>query len=193
MSDSELRKVLNFDESDLNANRSGKLTSKQNKALDRSDKLDSYISIGLGILFLLVALIFTYLQVSPMLAHGFSLTNLTAEDKKGLTIIAILWLIMGVVAIGSFIRSFNKVNRAVRKAEGKVSFVKSEKRIEKLDTDGRMSFVRNEVQYDLHVGTNIFSGVNEKLMNIMGDGDVYTIYYVDGFGILSAEFVRKEK
>jgi len=193
MSDAELRSILSFNETDLNANRSGKLTSKQVKALDKSDNIDKWISIGLAVLFVGVAFVFTYLQVSPMLARGVSLANLTAGDKQGLTIIAVLWLVMGLFAVGSFIRSFNKVNRTVQKVEGKVSFAKVEKRIEKLDTDGHMSFVRNEVQYDLHVGTNIFSGVDEKLMNIMGDGDTYTVYYINGFGVLSAEFVKVEK
>src|SRR5690349_12837367 len=179
MSEAELRKAMNFSESDLDANRAGKLTPKQDKAIGKSEQIDSYISIGLAILMLGLAIAFTFRPITQMAAQG-------VTDSKGLLIVVAVWLFLGGFAAVYFVKAFNKLNRGVRKATGKVSFAKVERRVEEVK-DGRVNFVRNEVQYDLNVGMARFNGVDAKLMKIMDEGDIYTVYYVNGFGILSAE------
>ena len=187
MSDTEIRKILNFNESDLSSNRAGKLTARQNERLDKSDKTDQWIEIGLAGVYLLFPLIFSFTMIIQPLSRG---TTLSEISTVSWAIVGFLWLLMGWLAVRAVIKSFSKVNRSVLNVKGKVSFAKVERRVETTDSNGNRTFLRNEVQYDLHIGTNIFSGVDEKLMKYMGDGDVYTVYYINGFGILSAEEVN---
>lgn len=185
MSDQQLRTALNFDESDLGANRAGRLTPRQTKVVSRSEQLDTIISVSMGIFFLLVALVFSYGPVSNLLAHGFPPASLSADDTKGLAIVGGLWLVMGLLAVAYFIKAFKKTDRAVLKTQGKASFAKVEKRIE--NSDG--SLIRNELHYDMHVGGVRFNEINEKLMEFIEPNTTYVFYYVEGVGILSGESV----
>lgn len=186
MSEQKLQKALGFDDSDLSANRAGQLTSRQAKAVSRSEQLDTIISLSLGTIFILVAAFFSYGPISSLVSSGASLTSLSANDLKLLAIPGILWLIMGTFSMIYFIKAFKKTGRAVMNAKGKVSFVKVERRVE--DSNGH--FLHDEMHYDMHVGQVNFNSINENLLNVIDPDDTYVFYYVEGFGILSGESVR---
>ncbi len=190
MSDIEIRKILNFNEADLTANRAGKLTARQNERLDKSDKMDKWIELILAGVYLIFPIIFSFTMIIQPLSKGIALSDISMVNWA---IVGFLWLLMGWLAVRAVIKSFSKVNRTIQNVEGEVSFAKIKRRIETTDSNGNKSFLRDEVQYDLHVGTNIFEGIDEQLMKYMRDGDIYKVYYINGFGVLSTELVKKGK
>jgi hypothetical protein len=193
MSDDKLHKLLKFDETDLNANRSGRLTSRQNQAVSKWEQVDNTISLGITLVLLVLGVVFTYTPISQLLKHALSPAGLTGADTQGLLLSGIVWLVLGLSALGSFIRAFKKLNRAVLKTQGKISFVKVEERVENRDSNGHSSYSHTNVSYDLHVGEQNFAGVDQELMNVMQAGDTYTVYYVAGYGILSVELAANGK
>lgn len=188
MSDSELRKYFDFNESDLNANRSGQLSAKQKKRLDENEKGANGILIGFGVVLILIAIGVSIGVGSSALADGF-----TSDDTLGLLLgIGLPVSLLGFFAWGSFKIAFSKTDNSVQHVEGKVNFVKVEKQVP-TSTSSTSSY-RTVEQYELRVGKIGFENVDEELLNIMDEGDTYAVYYTkDAKEILSAEFVKKGK
>jgi hypothetical protein len=194
MSDSELRKYFKFNESDLAANRAGKLSAKQQKALDEAEQGANKIFIGAGIFFVLLALVISWGVTSDIFQGDFSFSNLSTDDKVGIGLgIGLPWLILGFFAYWSFRLAFSKLDNSVQSVEGKVNFVKVEKQQSYSNSDGSTSY-RTVQQYELRVGRVAFENVNEELLNTIEEGDTYAFYYTkQAKQILSAELVKKGK
>jgi hypothetical protein len=103
-----------------------------------------------------------------------------------------LWGALGFLAFKAFRIAFDsrKAEYFVQKAQGKVNFVKVEAHVRRPSGNG----YRTEEQYELRVGRTSFEDVDEELLNIIEEGDVYAFYYVkDTQDILSCEFISKGK
>ena len=192
MTDLELQKFFEFNESDLFTNRAGRLSPKQQEKINETEKGASQIFFWAGVVFILMALGATYGIVKPAFQRGFAVDGLT--DLIGPAVgLAIAWGILGFLAIGSFRLSRSKFDSSVQHVEGKVNFVKVEKEEWTESTDGIRSSKTVE-EYELRVGRVAFEDVDEELLNIIEEGDTYTFYYTkETKDILSCEFINKGK
>ncbi len=192
MTDLELQKFFEFNESDLFTNRAGRLSPKQQEKINETEKGASQIFFWAGVVFILMALGATYGIVKPAFQHGFAVDGLT--DLIGTAVgLAIAWGILGFLTIGSFRLSRSKFDSSVQHVEGKVNFVKVEKEEWTESTDGIRSSKTVE-EYELRVGRVAFEDVDEELLNIIEEGDTYTFYYTkETKDILSCEFINKGK
>lgn len=190
MTDLELQKFFEFNESDLFANRAGRLSPKQQEKINETEKGTSQIFFWAGVVFILIALVATYAIVKPSFEYGFAVGGLT--DLIGPAIgLAIAWGILGFLAVGSFRLSRSKFDSSVQHVEGKVNFVKVEKEEWTESTDGIRSS-RTVEEYELRVGKVAFEDVNEELLTIIEEGDTYSLYYTkETKDILSCEFINK--
>lgn len=194
MSDTELRKFFDFDQSDLIANQNGKLSAKQDKRIKETEKSTSSIFryIGLGLIFLNLCIVGAI--VSAIMAEGFSFSTASTDDMLGL-IFAIVFptLIIGIFVWLMFWIASSKTDYSLQKVEGKVNFVKVEKQQSYKTASGSTSH-RTVQQYELRVGKFKFEDVDEELLNVIEEGDVYVFYYTkDTKDILSCEFISKGK
>ena len=192
MSDIELKKFFEFDESDLNANRSGKLSAKQKSKLETSEKGADQIFVGAGIVFIIVALIIIYFVA------GDSILRLLSGELNSNDILTIALggglpaLLFGFFAYGSFKLGASKLDNTVQTVQGKVNFVKVEKQVP--TSASSVSSYRTVEQYELRVGKIAFENVAEELLNMIEEGNTYTFYYTkDTKQILSCEFISKGK
>jgi hypothetical protein len=192
MSDTDLKKFFNFDENDLNTNRSGKLSAKQKTKLETSEKGADQILVGAGIVFILIALIIVYFVAGNAILRLFS-GSLNSGDI--LTIIlggGLPILFFGFFAYGAFKMGSSKFDNTVLSVQGKVNFVKVEKQVP--TSTSEVSNYRTVQQYELRVGKVAFENVDEELLNMMEEGHTYAFYYTkDTKKILSCEFISKGK
>jgi hypothetical protein len=191
MSDLELRNYFEFDEGDLATNRAGRLSEKQNLKIAEAESGANQIFFWAGVVFILIALAFSYGLFKPVVEAGW--TTARMSDLVGSAIgFVVVWGILGFLAIGSFRLSKSKMDSSVQKVEGKVNFVKVEKRVTNTSSNGPK--YRTEEQYELRVGRIAFENVEEELLNTIEEGDTYAFYYTkDTKDILSCEFISKGK
>lgn len=175
MSEQQLQGYFAFDDSDLIANKAGRLSAKQNKKLTSNDQFANRFLLGLFLVCLTFALYFGY--------RAFSDTTRIASW---------IGLVLSMFFGSLFGRGLStKVDYSVQKAEGEVQFVKVEK-LSGSATDP--AHKRKKVEsYEMHVGAESFSNANPALIEYM-QGDIYAVYYAkDTKQILSVELISKGK
>jgi hypothetical protein len=175
MSENQLKGYFAFDDSDLIANKAGRLSPKQTKKLTANDQFTQRILFGFVIVCVALALFFLYRAFVDATRIG-------------------SWI--GVVLAGYFASFFarglfNKIDYSVQRAQGIVDFIKVEKR------GGSVSdplYKRPIVSsYEMHISGESFANANPALIEYM-QGDVYAVYYAkDTKQILSVEFISKGK
>ncbi|MFN8400016.1 MAG: hypothetical protein U0X74_08375 [Anaerolineales bacterium] len=188
MSELELMKFYEFDSTDLAANRRGVLSEKQEKEITTSDKKAFRSWFGyIGILILIGAVF------SALLLQDSPSPRLLPEEVTGLEII---WSVVGVLlaVIIYFLWAAGKVDYSVFSAEGPVRFelIKREHLHEHANGD---KYYETEKELDFYVGETVFEDVDNKIKQILKEGDVCKLYYLknaDG-RILSAEIISKGK
>ena len=176
-----LQKFFDFDEGDLAANRSGKLSSRQRERLagPHESYRGNYATRGLIVA---GALVLFALAAYWVVSQGLSGASIGALIRGALFIGVVLFLV--------FRRANKAVDTGVRKAHGPVNIVKVEKEV----TDhargaGKNRIYRKTIQvYEMRVGGTTFDNVSADLPNLIQNGDEYTFYYTNHpFAILSAE------
>jgi hypothetical protein len=184
MEDQKLKDYFKFDESDLQANRSGQFTAKQMAFLKDDSKYDKLFGMIGGIIMLLIG-------VGGMV---FALTGfLQSHDTQSKLMAVLLGFTCLVICVLFGLRGFRRASAKfdvkLQKAEGPVNIVKEEQRSTR--ADGSASY---QTVYEMHVGAGTFQ-VNSNLASIMMQGDVYALYYTQGSEneILSAELISKAK
>lgn len=174
MSEKQLQGYFAFDDSDLIANKFGRLSPKQQKKLTSNDQFAQRFILGLTLVCIALALFFMY-------------RVFVDSTSIGSWIGAVLAMFFTTL----FGRGlFNKVDYSVQKAEGEVQFVK----VEKLSGSASdPSYKRQTVSsYEMHVGGESFSNANPALIELM-QGDIYAVYYPkDTKQILSVELISKK-
>lgn len=188
MSDAKLRKFFDFDEGDLAANRSGRLTPGQREKLDNQLKAYKGNYLNRGVIVGIALVIFVAVIVGIQLL-------LPAEFKSVISPRMYIGPIgIVVVLIILFMRGNKTVNTAVKKAEGPVNIVRVEKEvIDHARGAGRSQIFRKKIQvYEMRVGGTKFDDVSEELPSLIQQGDEYVFYYTSHpFRILSAELLKK--
>ncbi|HVM71678.1 MAG TPA: hypothetical protein VMT91_07955 [Anaerolineales bacterium] len=174
MDEQALRNYYEFDESDLEANRNGRLSDSQRRKLLALDKGTNPILIGLVVIFFAVASIFplVYRQVNP-----------------ATVIWVLIWGGLGCYVLYCilFPSSTSIAKITVKKAEGPIRFVAVES-----GSSG------NELEYELRIGKVKLDREDHELTDIMKAGDVFAVYYYDrkdgtGNHILSAQWLSAGK
>ena len=191
MSDLELRNYFEFDEGDLAANRAGKLTEEQEANARVGDGFMKPFFFWCGFFLLLVAGYFTYKILTDATGGNWNLVNSSVLAANAISLL-MLWGALGFLAFKAFRIAFDsrKTEYFAQKAQGKVNFVKVEAQIRRPSGNG----YRTVEQYELRVGHTSFEDVDEELLNIIEEGDVYAFYYVkDTQDIVSCEFISKGK
>jgi hypothetical protein len=192
MSDHELRQFFNFDDSDLLANRMGRFSAKQEKRIQEIDKSSSktFRNIGIGLILLNILIIAGF--ILNVTGSGFSFSTASRDDMIGMAAM----MVVPTVIIGFFVwimfwLASSKLDHSLQNVEGNVRLVKVEKTQSYKTASGSAS-QRKVQQYELRVGRVKFEDVNEELLNILREGDIYIFYYTkDAKDILSCEFIRK--
>jgi hypothetical protein len=189
MSDAKLKKFFDFDEGDLAANRSGRLTPGQKEKLDAQLKnyKGNYLNRGLIVVVALVIFVAVIAAVLLRLPDEFSSFISPRMFVGPIGIIVVLVIL--------FMRGNKIVNTVVKKAEGPVHIVRVEKEvIDHARGAGRNQIFRKKIRvYEMRVGGTKFDNVSEELPNLIGQGDEYAFYYTSHpFRILSAEMLKKK-
>jgi hypothetical protein len=182
MPDVELQHVLGFDQEDLAANCMGRLSPKQEKSIRNTQRLQSIIFIGTGIITLLIAI---FIFISGL--------STSLQNKQGKTIpgIALPAVALGIIAWGSFKLSAQKIDSSVQCVRGKVRFIRVENVIPEKKPNG-VWFYRIVEDYQLRVGNVIFENLDRRIFNLLQEQDIYTFYYTkDSKDILSVDHVAE--
>jgi hypothetical protein len=176
MDDQQLKKYFNFDEADLNANRNGTFTQKQNQRLAQDRKSGAIFMriVGLGLLFIAALPIVILWLVGAFAVMGW---------------LSLLWgiwpLIWGFLAFKAFRSSLSTPTSTLATATGPVNIVKDERY--------NASTKRYTEEHELHVGGVEFD-VEAELADMMMQGDVYAVYYIkETRDILSLELLSRAK
>jgi len=187
MDDQKLKDIFNFDEGDLQANRSGNLSEKQKNVIVKRRKdwkktgvnySSVLIVIGLGII--IIDAVIAYLHGAfPHLDLGAVITGAV------LAVLGVLWLYLTLTGENG---KTDLSNDMVKKAEGPVNIIKAERT---RTSGGSGGSTEHYYAYELHIGEMEFD-VDGSLANVMMQQDEYAVYYDDRNGkILSAEFLSK--
>jgi hypothetical protein len=164
MDDTLLKKYYNFDEADLSANCNGDLTPKQKARLAKRSRPEKKGLFVFGSIFLFIAV----LPTGIMWLVG---------DRSIFSIIwSLIWIpVWGI--IGGGIISFAFIPTTLPQLQ----IAKGPVKIERKDV------VSATHDHELHVAGQTFEAEAE-LTNIMLQGDIYAIYYLEGTNeIMSAE------
>jgi hypothetical protein len=182
----ELQKFFAFDEADLSANRSGRLTKKQESRLLEAERGASQIFRWVGIGLFLLAFSITIFLLNEA-------RKVDWQDLAGITpALCVVWFICGGFAYAAFKLAGSKNDNSVQKAEGNVNFVKVEKQVSTGSSTGPRH--RTVQQYELRAGKVAFEDVDEELLNVIEEGDTYAFYFAkETKEILSCEFIAKGK
>ena len=188
MSDTPLMNRLLFDESELQANRNGRLSEKQKERLQIKESGSKAGALFLGLVFL----------GSALFGLGMGVFTAVKNEEFALRFVfggvfGCIWpLIWGAAAFFSFQRVFAKVETKVGKVEGPINIVKVIRR----SYDSNTQTFTDHSAYELRVGGRTFD-VRSDLPNVMMQGDIYRVYFAE-FNlkekkreILSAEFLSK--
>ena len=207
-----IQQLWNFDDADLAANRMGQLTAKQKTMLARELKSYKMVYLGIGIF---IAVIFCCVPIIALLGKGLFSTLISglnipflpsqnsstdlmdtlplfAMGGFAVIFIAFAVLIVGIVLVVYYIRGNKKEDITVKKAEGVVNFMQVEKRVR--TTSNNRGYKDINV-LEMRVGTDQkFTEVNDRLPNIINQGEEWTIYYTSHpFKFLSGEIISKGK
>ena len=204
-----IQQLWNFDDADLAANRMGQLTAKQKTMLAGELKSYKMVYLGIGIF---IAVIFCCVPIIALLGRGLFSTLISglaspsqnspadlmdtlplfAMGGFAVIFIVITVLIVGIVLVVYYIRGNKKEDITVKKAEGVVNFVQVEKRVR--TTSNNRGYKDINV-LEMRVGTDKkFTEVNDRLPNIINQGEEWTIYYTSHpFKFLSGEIISKGK
>ena len=189
MSDPQLMSYFNFDETDLQANRSGQLTEKQKGGLVKEDKRDRTGSIIGGGFLILIGLIGLVIAI----AAGAADPDWGFRIGFGLGFGCIWPLVWGGIGVLILRRAFSKFQVQLERAEGPINIIKAERTSTSTDSDG-FSHTSHYFVHELHIGGKSFD-VEANLADIMMQGDTYALYFTEGSesDILSAELISKAR
>jgi hypothetical protein len=179
----KLQEYFEFNQSDLQENRSGRISDSQKEILKgRQNRYNSrvlimvvfVVLIGVGGLFL-----------SGILGSGKSSTNISTVLTSSLSVI-----ITPIVLIGFLLyRNRHKSDTSIQATEGTVNFIWVESRERTSSKTG--SGYRTVRRLQRRVGGVSFN-VGEKLMDIINQGDNCRFYYTGGGDMVSAEALNKD-
>jgi hypothetical protein len=170
MSDQQLMKLFNFDDSDQQANRDGRISKKQIEALKSEDASSNAMARNVGIVLIVGALVGIALLWNTLALDG-SLFGLTG--------------CLAPILIGAFFLriGLRKTSFTLAKAEGKANIV--------METDYSPILKRDETKVILHIGKSAFE-IESEAAGLIFQGEPYRVFYVNETNaILSIEQIEK--
>jgi len=188
MSDAKLREFLKFDESDLLANRNGKLSENQKKMLTerRKSEVMRWIIVLVVYLASLAGILFLVSKTTPLLADlSFATIFKTLPGPAIVVLILLIFLLYKI---------FRGYDDTLKSMQGEVEFVRVERQEKDYARSDSAHDVYKTVQaYEMHVGDITYGDVNEKFVSLIKQGNIYKFHYTKDGGILSGEMMKKEK
>ena len=185
-------KLLNFDESELQVNRNGRLSEKQKARLIKEEKSQKGCAVTGGVLLFGIALI--GVAVAVIFVPAIINEDRTAAIAFGAAFGCFWPLVWGGIGFAQMSGAFAKMEVEVKKAAGPVNIVSVIR--ESYNSSTKMHSEYSV--YELRVGKRIFE-VESELANLMMQGDVYAMYYAE-FNlaekepeVLSAELIEKRQ
>ncbi len=174
MFDPQTESHLTFDELDVQANRSGRISPKQKARL-----LDASRSLDRGMQYTGLALLATGVL-------GFVGIALMEKSMVGGIVCLVLFASMG--AYNFVTLKTDRFTQTLRRATGQITLIK--RGASRFLSDGRHAYY---FVYELHIDDLCFT-VDPSLVDVMRQGGIYNVYYAEGWeiGILSAEPVAQE-
>ena len=174
----KLQQYFNFTQSDLQANRQGRITENQQAHVKgKVQRFNSRIIVVLVIMFVL-GLGATFAVRMASASSGLTGSIPTAALGPVITIVILILFMV--------FRTNKKNDFSIKKTEGVVNFVWVERQIANQDNTG----YKTEKSLQIRVGGVSFN-ITQKLMDIVNQGDNVRFYYTGGGDIVSAEFVEK--
>jgi hypothetical protein len=172
MSDPQLMKIFDFDESDLQANRNGRISARQMKSLKSEDASSNALARNVGIVLIVgsfagIALLWNALSLDGSL---FGLAGCLAP-----------------ILIGAFFLriGLRKTSFTLAKVEGKANIV--------METAYSPTLERDETRVILHVGESAFE-IESEAAGFVFQGEPYVVYFVhETDTILSIEKIERER
>lgn len=173
----KLQEYFKFTQSDLEANRQGRVTENQQAHVKgRVQRFNSRIFIFVAVLLMISAGVFFAVRLAS--GSGNSEGGFPTSFLFG-PAITIIILIVFVAT-----RTNRKNDFSLKKAEGMVNFVWVERRVANQDNTGYKTEKSLEMRVD-----GVSFNVSKNLMDIINQGDNVRFYYTGGGEIVSAEFV----
>jgi hypothetical protein len=194
MSDLELQTLLDFNEEDLIANRDCRFSTRQRELLSKAAQSQKTLLLGTGLVLILIIAGNAFAVISNAIEQVDKIPPPSQPQLISLVFgLGIPTLVLGFFAWSAFKYARSKEEHSIQQARGKVHFVKTEKALAEKRPNGSIFYRRFEI-YDLYIGTVRFDHVNEKITDIIENGDIYAFYYTkDTKTILSAECLAKGK
>ena len=195
MDDQALGDFLHFNETDLYANRNGRLSEKQQQTLleqHKSGKRFGFLGgLGCGVFFFAVASIFP-IAVTPHALAALQKGN-TGEAVGtfiGIGVWALIWGGIGCYGFWSAISSLFKKRSAVslKSVVGPINLVGVEK--ETSTGTGMERTTSTYIEHELRIGRQKFE-VPGELGGYLMQGDTYAVYYINENQIMSLERLAK--
>lgn len=173
----KLQEYFKFTQSDLQANRQGRVTENQQAHVKgRVQRFNSRIFIFVAVLLMISAGVFFAVR----LASGSS--NSEGGFPTSFLFGPAITIIILIVFVAT--RANKKNDFSLKKAEGMVNFVWVERRVANQDNTGYKTEKSLEMRVD-----GVSFNVSKNLMDIINQGDNVRFYYTGGGEIVSAEFV----
>jgi hypothetical protein len=175
-----------FDEADLSANRSGKLSEKQAEKLTKAEKEAKGTIYIISLFLLVITLVYPFIALVIPMAQAALQGRVYSTVGVDLFTPGIWVLCWGIIFTLSLIGVFNNAG--------------SLKKIQFKQVVGPLRFVvvgggrGSAVEYEIHVGKVKLDVVSDDCTQLLTKGDTYAVYYYffkDGTGnhILSLEWV----
>lgn len=171
MYEPELGKYFVFDEADLLANRTGRLTEKQNKYMSEDARYTKIIGWGCSVIFFVLAFIILVLSLAGFVSSGQRFDGAALQKLSPTLALTGILAVMGLVMVfWTISRSRAKSTVALKSVTGPINIVAVERR-----TDLEHPVY---IAHELHIGELSFD-VKQTLGNLMTQGERYAIYYTE--------------
>jgi hypothetical protein len=185
MDEQPLRKYYDFDDADLAANRSGRLTQKQVMKLKSDKKWGKIGGIGCGLFFFAIASIFP-IAFTPIILLSYNKGDIGGMLGAGIgTLVWVLaWGGIGLYLLISSLRT-SDTKILLKSVSGPINIVGVEKR-----SGGEHP--HNYTDYELHIQDQTFN-VERAFGGYMVQGDVYTVYFIEDLNGDNEQVLSLEK
>lgn len=189
MNDQLLKNNFKFDEVDLNANRNGRISEKQQKTLSGNNLTIRIIGSGIGCLFLVMASLFPLIAIFVVI---FTWQAKYGSSGLGFLLFSIPWALMWMAAGGFAIRFAwvnSKPKNVLKNVTGPIHLTVTERW-----TGGRHKF--RHMVHEIHIEQAVFE-IKPEQAACMTEGDRCRVYFVENKNgsdkqILSLEWLAKE-
>ncbi len=195
MDDQALGDFLHFDETDLYANRNGRLSQRQQANLLEQHKSGKRFGLlgglGCGVFFFAIASIFP-IAVTPQGLAALQKGRVSEAVGMfiGIGVWVLIWGGIGCFGFWTAISSIFKKRSAVslKSVVGPINLVGVER--ETSTGEGIERTTSTYIQHELHLGHQTFE-VPGELGGYLVQGDTYAVYYINQNQIMSLERLAK--